>query len=148
MVYLLHYRCQLILASVERLRKKWTSPVYAFYHPDPTIEYIDGRCTHVFLCMAKGCKKTCRCFLDKGNRLSTNNLRKHICKCWGPDVLKHAESAESVKEAHKFVLGVLQDGDITIAFCCKKGTVSYSHRTHMRAETRYVLPFISGFPDG
>lgn len=110
--------------------------MYAFYHPDPIIEYIDGRRTHLFRCMAKGCKKTCRRFLDKGDRSSTNNLRRHVRKRWGPEVLKRAEEALNVEEARKLVTGVLQDGDISVVFKRKKGAVSYSHRTHTRSKTR------------
>ncbi|EIW54545.1 uncharacterized protein TRAVEDRAFT_76646, partial [Trametes versicolor FP-101664 SS1] len=122
-----------------RLRVKWTSPVYAFYHPDPIIEYVNGRRTHLFRCMAKGCKKTCRRFLDKGNRSLTNNLRRHVRKCWGPEVLKRAEEALNVEEARKLVTGVLQDGDISVVFRRKKGAVLYSHRTHTRSETRIEI---------
>jgi hypothetical protein len=27
---------------VERLTKEWTTPIYAFFKPVPTIEYVDG----------------------------------------------------------------------------------------------------------
>lgn len=102
------------------------------------IEYVDGRRAHAFRCMAKGCKMRCRRFLDKGDRSSTNNLRKHVRKCWGPEVLSRAEKAFNMGEARKVVNGYLQDGDISVAFKRKKGAVLYSHRTHTKAESRYV----------
>lgn len=117
--------------------------MYALYHLDPKIKYIDGHRTHAFRCMAKGCKKTCHRFLDKGDRSLTNNLRCHVCKCWGPEVLKRTEKALNVEEDRKFITGVLENGDITTAFKHRKGTVSYSHHTHTRAETQYILQSIA-----
>lgn len=124
----------------ERLRADWTSPVYAFYKATPEIVYEKNRRAHVFACVAKGCKYTCRRFLDTGDSSSTGNLRRHVRKCWGAEVLKQADMAASVAEVReKIVGGLKRDGVITYSFARKKGQVSYSHRTHTRAETRYVV---------
>ncbi|KAI0359343.1 hypothetical protein OH77DRAFT_1372462, partial [Trametes cingulata] len=121
----------------ERLRAEWTSPVYAFYHPEPEIEYVKGRRSHVFRCLAKGCKHRCRRFLDKGDASSTSNLRRHVRKCWGAESLKEADKAADVDEVReKIVGGLLRDGRITMSFKRKGGAVTYSHRNHTKAETR------------
>ncbi|KAL1936981.1 hypothetical protein VTO73DRAFT_2438 [Trametes versicolor] len=127
-------------AELERLRADWTSPVYAFYKATPEIVYEKGRRAHVFACLAKGCKYTCRRFLDTGDSSSTGNLRRHVRKCWGAQVLKDADKAESVAEVREKIVGGLQkDGVITYSFARKKGKVSYSHRTHTRSETRVEI---------
>jgi hypothetical protein len=56
------------------MMKQWTSPVYAFYHPIPDIEYVDGWCMHTFKCAAKSCTYKCRRFLDGHDHSSTGNL--------------------------------------------------------------------------
>ena len=43
---------------LEKLRKDWTAPIYAFHKPVPDIGYEEGRRFHTFHCAAKGCKKT------------------------------------------------------------------------------------------
>ncbi|KAJ2974858.1 hypothetical protein NUW54_g11827 [Trametes sanguinea] len=127
-------------AELERLKADWTSPVYAFYKATPDIVYEKGRRAHVFACLAKGCKYTCRRYLDTGDSSSTGNLRRHVRKCWGAEVLKDADQAANVAEARESIVGGLKkDGLITYSFERKKGTVSYSHRTHSRAETRVEI---------
>jgi hypothetical protein len=46
-----------LISIVERIRKSWTSPVYAFFEPTPSIEYTNGHHAHVFKCIGKGCKQ-------------------------------------------------------------------------------------------
>ncbi|KAI5985187.1 hypothetical protein EDD15DRAFT_2176182, partial [Pisolithus albus] len=65
-------------------------PIYAFFALEPTIEYIAGRCSHVFWCTAKGCKKGVRRYLDKSDARSTGNMHKHVKACWGEGVLQKA----------------------------------------------------------
>jgi hypothetical protein len=75
---------------VEWLSKKWTSPIYAFFHLIPDIEYVDG--------------------------------------CWCPTSLKDTcGAANDIKNM----------GSITTVFERKgKGKITYSHRQHMKTETK------------
>jgi hypothetical protein len=125
------------------------APIYAFFGPVPTIEYIDGRCCHLFQCTAKTCKnRTCSVqrFLDKGDAKPTSNLRKHAQKCWGEDVVKTADEAHNADDVHTTtVKGVLQTGSIATSFEWKgKGKVTYSHWQHNKTETRYIMKSKNG----
>lgn len=127
--------------GTERLSKKWTSAIYAFYHPVPTIETVDGRRCHVFACAKKTCKYLCRRYLDKADSNSTSNLRKHTRSCWGPEVLTAAENAGSLDEARTKVVKALNlSGSITAVFeRTGKGKATYSNRQHTKVETRTEL---------
>lgn len=122
--------------------KDWNSPIYAFYGPMPTIVDVNGRCTHVFKCSAKGCKVNVHRFLDKKDTRSTGNMRKHVRICWGEEVLQAADEAMDATEVRtKIVASVLRDGSITASFERKgRGKVTYSHRQHTRTETKYEQP--------
>ncbi|KAH9953764.1 hypothetical protein BC827DRAFT_1145505, partial [Russula dissimulans] len=62
-----------------RLTKEWTSPIYAFFQPRPSIEFVNGRRCHEFRCTAPQCKgrgsRPCNvhCFLDTCQELLTLN---------------------------------------------------------------------------
>ena len=119
------------------MKKQWRSPIYSFFKPDPTIEYIGGRHTHVFHCAANGCQKGVRCFLDKGNRRSTGNMCKHMKACWGEDVLQQVLQIKDHHMAHKAVKNYKKNGTITTAFEWKgKGKVKYSHLPLTKMEMR------------
>jgi hypothetical protein len=122
----------------EQLTKKWTSPIYAFYHPVPSIGYHEGRRYHSFHCAFQSCKYTCRRYLDKKDANSTGNLQKHVKTCWGDEALKAAESARDVDVARESVVkGLNENGSIKLAFEQHgKGKVTYSNITHTRTETR------------
>ncbi len=125
------------MEPTEALRQSWDSSVYAFYSPDVTIGYDQGRRYHEFKCLGKNCKlkKPIRRFLDKGDAQSTGNLRKHAKKCWGEEAVARADEAEHAEEVRRtIVAGILRDGTITAHFARKKGVVTYSHR--QRAEAR------------
>jgi len=124
--------------------KEWTSPVYAFFDPIPQIVNINDRRAHEFKCQAKGCKAKVRRFLDKGDARSTGNMRKHVRSCWGDEVLKAADDAKDANEVRQKIVGsVLRNGSITASFERKgKGKVTYSHRQHTRAETKYESNFV------
>jgi hypothetical protein len=114
----------------------WNSPIYAFFHPIPTIGYKDGRRYHEFNCFALTCKKSVRRFLDKKDAGSTSNLHKHAKICWGLDTVKAAMEAQNASEARQ-ILSQSKDGSISAAFQIKgKGKVMYSHRQHTRTETK------------
>ncbi|KAI0757810.1 hypothetical protein C8Q80DRAFT_1061563, partial [Daedaleopsis nitida] len=119
------------------MMEKWDSPIYAFYHSRPRIEYVKGRRVHTFKCAARGCKVQLRRYLDSRDRSSTGNLRRHARSCWGNDAVNAACEAVDLKEARqKVVEGILHDGSITASFERKKGAVTFSHRPHTRAEMR------------
>ncbi|KAJ3487515.1 hypothetical protein NLJ89_g11705 [Agrocybe chaxingu] len=123
-------------AELDRLKKEWISPIYAFFKPTPDIGYEKGRRYHEFRCAAKGCKKGVRRFLDKSDAKSTSNMQKHAKSCWGTETVEIADEAANLNEARKMV-GSLKDGSITAAFERKgKGCVTYSHRQHTKAETK------------
>ena len=129
---------------MERMQKKWTSPVYGFFCPDPLIEYVDTRRCHTFTCAAKSCTTGVRQFLDQKDA-STSNMRRHAKKCWGDETVKLADSAKSPQEVRDKIAGaILQDGSVTAAFERKgKEKVTYSHRQHTKRETRQVILFLS-----
>jgi hypothetical protein len=69
---------------------------------------------------------------------------KHVRSCWGNEVLKAAGQAKNANEAREKIVGsFLRNGSITTSFERNgKGKVTYSHRQHTRAETRYEYTFI------
>ncbi|KAH8995598.1 hypothetical protein EDB92DRAFT_1757822, partial [Lactarius akahatsu] len=121
------------------LCKEWDSPIYVFFKPLPSIEYVDARKAHVFKCGARQCHSQHRLvpqFLDKSAAKSTSNLRRHAKVCWGVEAVAAADATQDVNTAcnalanHKKI-----DGSITAMFRhIGKGTVTYSHCQHMRAE--------------
>jgi hypothetical protein len=120
------------------MSKGWRTCVYAFFGPVPKIKYREGRKCHVFQCSAKNCKHGIARYLDTKDAQSTGNMRKHVRKCWGEDVLKAADQARDVKEARENVVGsYVKNGSITAAFERKSKVIAvYSHRQHTKTETR------------
>jgi hypothetical protein len=127
--------------GTEQLAKRWTLPIYAFYHPVPSIETVNDWRSHVFACVKKSCTYRCCCYLDKTDNNSMGNLCKHVKTCWGPEVLTAAENAGSVYEVrNKVVKALNQSGSITAVFeRTGKGKVTYSNRQHTRVKTRTEL---------
>ena len=126
---------------IERLSKDWTAPIYAFFKPNPLIEYVEGRRCHAFQCLAKNCKqksRTVRRYLDTGDAKSTGNMRKHAKKCWGDEVVAAADKAKTAKEVRDTTIkGYLDPQSITAAFERKgKGKVTYSYRQHTKTELK------------
>jgi len=133
----------------ERLSKDWNSPIYVFFKPTASIEYIDNRRVHVFECAAKGCKgrgngRYVRRYLDTSDAKSTSNLRKHAKICWTDEYVALADATKDVKAA-RAALAELKDvdGSITAVFeRLAKSKVTYSHRQHTKTEARYVITTI------
>src|ERR1700678_534044 len=76
--------------------KEWKSPIYVFFRPTPHIEYTGDQRAHIFECASGRCKArhgrdVCR-YLDKGDRNSTSNLRKHAKVCWGDETVAAANA--------------------------------------------------------
>ena len=140
-------KCPILLKKVklkmssERLSNDWTSPVYAFFKPTPSIEYIKDRRVHVFECSAKHCKgkgngRFVRRYLDTSDAKSTGNLRKHAKICWGVETVAAADETRNVNDARE-ALKKVKDGSITEAFeRVGKGKVTYSHRQHTTTQAR------------
>lgn len=106
---------------LERLKRDWDSPIYAFFRPQSAIGYEDGRR-----------------YLDKGDATSTSNLRKHVKKCWGEETLSAADRVKNVADARDIMTQAQgRDGSITAVFMVKgKGMVTYSHRQHTKTEAK------------
>ncbi|KAG1744007.1 uncharacterized protein EDB91DRAFT_1236585 [Suillus paluster] len=124
--------------------KDWTLPIYVFFEPTPANEYHDKRQCHVFKCVAYGCKHHIQRYLDKKDAKSTGNMRKHMKSCWGEAALQAAMELDGP------IKSLLGTRSIKTSFERKgKGKVTYSHRQHTRAETRftgrpeYYLPSLS-----
>jgi hypothetical protein len=124
----------------ERLKRKWTKVVYAFYDPDVKIKYNAGRKYHAFTCLQKHCRKMINRYTNKADQGSTGNLRKHIKKCWGQNVLDVADKAKDKQAALPMVKNFMNTGKITTIFERKgKGEITYSIMQHKPHETRYVF---------
>ncbi|KAG0692504.1 hypothetical protein DFH29DRAFT_788653, partial [Suillus ampliporus] len=124
-----------------RLMKEWSSPIYAFFQPIPTIEYHDQRRCHVFKCAAHGCNHRVRRYLDKKDAKSTGNMRKHVKSCWGQPALQAAMDCGNTTAAQDGpIKSLLETGSIKTSFDHKgKGKVTYSHHQHTRTETRVLM---------
>ena len=122
--------------------KEWSSPIYVFFKETPRIEYVDDRRAHVFVCAARHCKgkngRGVRRFLDKGDRKSTSNLRKHAKICWGSEAVERADNTRDVDAAREILSKTkLRDGSITAEFKrIGKGKVTFSARQHTTTEAR------------
>ena len=104
------------------LSKEWTSPIYVFFKPMPSIMYIKGHHVHVFecaatCCMGKGNGRMVRQYLDTGDAKSTGNLWKHAKICWGEEAMSAADNTKDVRAARE-ALGKMKsvDSSITAAF--------------------------------
>ena len=125
-----------LISHLARLRKEWDAPIYVFFQPLPTIQYIGNHKAHIFHYAAtQYCTRTrfvCH-FLDTGDAKSTSNLWHHTKACWGEEAVAAADSTCNVKMA----CAALQyckgpDGSITTTFQqLGKGAVTYSHRQYI-----------------
>jgi hypothetical protein len=77
-------------------------------------------------------------FLDKGDAKLTGNMWKHARKCWGEDVVAHADKASNANEVHwTTVKGSLDPQSIMAVFEQKgRDKVTYSHLQHTKSETQ------------
>ena len=87
---------KIVNSILELLSKDWNSPIYVFFKPTPSIEYIKECHVHIFECNAKHCKgkgngHMVHRYLDTTNAKLTSNLHKHVKICWGEDVVATAD---------------------------------------------------------
>ena len=133
-----------LTSTLERISKDWSSPVYVFFKPMPSIEYVNERRVHVFECAATHCKgkgngRMVRRYLDTTDCKSTGNLRKHARVCWGLEAVASADETRNIDAARE-ALKTLKNGSITEAFQrVAKGKITYSHRQHTTTQSRCVL---------
>jgi hypothetical protein len=137
--------------KADRLLKEWNAPVYAFFNPVPSIDYVGNppRRVHIFECNAKACigkgmnRRHVRRFLDTADGKSTSNLRRHAKICWGEEAVAGADTVKSHGATRQIVEKSLRmrDGSIAVMFKSLKGKgkVTYSHRQHTKTEARYNL---------
>jgi hypothetical protein len=86
---------KIVNSILELLSKDWNSPIYVFFKPTPSIEYIKEHRVHVFECNIKHCKgkgngRMVHHYLDTTDAKLTSNLRKHAKICWEEDVVAAA----------------------------------------------------------
>ena len=132
-----------LIGHLVRLQKEWDAPIYVFFKPFPTIQYIKDRKAHVFICAASPClgqTRFVRRFLDTSDAKSTSNLRRHAKMCWSEEAVRAADGTRDVRAARAALRTVTpNNGSITAAFQrLGKGKVVYSHRQHTKIEARYV----------
>jgi len=65
------------------------------------------------------------------------NMRKHVKRCWGEDVLDEVMQMRSFPAAHDAVKSYQLNGTITAAFKRKDKTKrTYSHQPHTKAKAQ------------
>jgi hypothetical protein len=132
-----------LIGQLVRLQKEWDSPIYVFFKPIPTIQYIENRKAHVFECAASQCHcrtRFVRRFLDTGDAKSTSNLRRHAKLCWSEEAVEAADGTRNVKAARTALQNLkTKNGSITAAFQqVGERRVVYSHRQFTKIEARYA----------
>ena len=134
----------------ERLANDWTSAMYAFFEPHPSIKTVDSHRCHVFKCAIPDCKgkgpnpHIVWRFLDTGNRKSTSNMHKHAKQCWGEGVVSEVDQAKassldlSAIQAGLAAAKKLRDGSIMASFERKgKGKHLFHTPAHLHQNTVY-----------
>jgi hypothetical protein len=137
---------KIVNSILELLSKDWNSPIYVFFKPTPSIEYIKERCVHVFECNVKHCNgkgngHMVRHYLDTTDAKSTSNLCKHVKICWGEDVVAAADETRDVLAAREALGKIkMKDGSILKTFeRVVKSKVTYSHCQHTMMESWCVF---------
>jgi hypothetical protein len=139
-----------LIDKLVRLQKDWDAPIYVFFKPFPSIQYIQSRKAHVFECAAIQCHcrtRFVRRFLDTSDSKSTSNLRRHAKVCWSEEAVQAADGTRDVRAARDALQNIKTvNGSITAAFQrVGEGKVIYSHRQHTKTESRYaVIVYTSG----
>ncbi|KAJ7629279.1 hypothetical protein DFH06DRAFT_1006321, partial [Mycena polygramma] len=114
-----------------KLKKSWTSHIYAFYLGDVRIEYRNGKLHHVFTCAARNCKHTIGRNQTTQDAKSTKNLSLHAKKCWGEENVAAAAKLSSLSEARKLLKtnGGVRNQRLTDIFKAHEsaGGESFSH---------------------
>jgi len=113
----------------------------------PAIVIVGDRRIHEFRCNALSCKGRGKCprivrrYLDKKDRNSTGNLRRHARLCWGDENVLGADACGNLANARDGLSNAkkLKDGSITAAFKrTEKEIATYSNRQHDKVQIRFV----------
>jgi hypothetical protein len=119
-------------------QRVFNKPIYACFKP-AEVKY-DGRGRRYlnFLCDGKGCRNEIKRYLDTQDKSSIGALRKHVKKCWGPDVLDSLDEAADVGVAREKICKPYKlNGTITAVFeRIGQEKVTYSHRQLTRTQTK------------
>ena len=132
-----------LIHQLAQLQKEWDSPIYTFFKPLPTIEYIQGRRSHVFECGATKCgcwTHFVRRFLDTSDARSTSNLRHHAKICWSDEAVNAADSTQDIKATWATLDSLkTRNGSIMDAFQkVSQGKAVYNIQQFTKIEARYV----------
>ncbi|KAI6016602.1 hypothetical protein BKA83DRAFT_4465309 [Pisolithus microcarpus] len=120
----------------------WTSSIYAFFSPVPAIAYVNRRDCHVFKCLGKSCKHSMHWFLDKADKGSTGNMRRHVQSCWGQDILDAAGSVATLEASCALIQRFAANGSIAHSFKWKgQGKPAYSTGSTQRKKQESLRPY-------
>ncbi|KAJ7019449.1 hypothetical protein C8F04DRAFT_897508, partial [Mycena alexandri] len=123
-----------------KLKKSWTSHIYAFYSGDVETMYKNGQLHHVFTCAARNCRHTVARNQSSKDASSTKNLHTHAKKCWGEDNVKAASKVKDLAEARRLLKGNsgLKNQRLTDIFQqhAAAGGESFSHVPMTKEESR------------
>jgi hypothetical protein len=85
--------------AIDCMSKKWDAPIYVFFKPSATIEYV-GKCkVHVFECATARChckSKFIWQFLYTSDAGSMSNMHRHVKVCWGDDAVTAADTTGNI----------------------------------------------------
>jgi hypothetical protein len=109
-----------LIDKLVRLQKDWDTPIYVFFKPFPSIQYIQSWKAHVFECAAIQCHcrtRFVRRFLDMSDSKSTSNLCHHAKVCWSEEAVQAADGTRYVRAACNALQNMKTvNGSITAAF--------------------------------
>lgn len=114
--------------------KDWSSTIYGFFAPTPSITYVSGQWCHVFKCLGKSCKHSVHQFLDNGDKGLTSNMHKYVKACWGEDIFNAIGKAGSLDDACDTIQQYQSNSSIKTVLALK-GKMTYSDWTHTKAKT-------------
>ena len=82
--------------------------------------------------------------LGTKNASSMSNLKAHAKLCWRDDIIQAIDKAGTAAATCLILTQKAQkDGSLLASFeHAGKGTITYSHKQHMKVETQYVLHII------
>ncbi|XP_006460999.1 hypothetical protein AGABI2DRAFT_69866, partial [Agaricus bisporus var. bisporus H97] len=140
------------MRPLARLCNKWTASMYAFFHPEPKIEWRGVKGTNErkkylkFKCIAPHCRSAGRHgpfvfrALEGSDSTSTKNLRHHTEGCYGKEVLAAADRVGSIEKRREIIAGRnndLRDSSLVLAFEKQgPGRPTYSTRPPTKAESK------------
>ncbi|KAE9385363.1 hypothetical protein BT96DRAFT_751949, partial [Gymnopus androsaceus JB14] len=101
---------------------KQTAPIYAFYHPNPKVEFDKDIAKYaVFAC--RNCCSTQKQGLMGTDAASTSVLHQHAKRCWGDKAVKAAQESKDLSRAREAIekFGSKKQSVLTAALRTVKG---------------------------